>query len=133
MSEVVNFDEYHLSARRRASNRPGGTRLGETRPGGTRPVFFDRREFQLILGLYAHMVGRGEWRDYAIGQDQRSCSFAVFRRSADGALYRIVKTPHLARKQGAYAVLGAGERVLKRGQSLAAALKLFQRKRLSLV
>jgi Protein of unknown function (DUF2794) len=123
MSEVVSFDEYHSSARRGPSNRPGGSKH----------VFFDRREFQLILGLYAHMVGQGEWRDYAIGHDQRSCSFAVFRRSADGALYRIVKTPHLARKQGAYAVLGAGERVLKRGQSLAAALKVFQRKRLSLV
>lgn len=123
MSEVVNLDEHHLGARRLASNRPGGGR----------PVFFDRREFNLILGLYAHMVGQGEWRDYAIAHDQRSCSFAVFRRSADGALYRIVKTPHLARKQGAYAVLGASDRVLKRGQSLAAALKVFQRKRLSLV
>jgi hypothetical protein len=123
MSEVVNFDEIHRSARRVASNRPGGAK----------PVFFDRREFNLILGLYVHMVGRGEWRDYAIGHDQRSCSFAVFRRSSDGVLYRIVKTPHLARKQGAYAVLGASDRVLKRGQSLAAALKLFQRKRLSLV
>ncbi len=91
-----------------------------------RAVFFDRHEFSLILGLYSRMVGRGEWRDYAIGQDKESCSFAVFRRSADGALYRIVKTPKLARRQGAFAILGQGGRILRRGHDLPVLLRFFE-------
>ncbi len=94
-----------------------------------RSIFFDRREFALILDLYARMVGRGEWRDYAIGHDKESCSFAVFRRSADGALYRIVKTPKLARRQGAFAILGQGGRILRRGHELPVLLRYFEPKR----
>ncbi len=117
MSEIVSLEDYQGSA---------------GRPGGLPDVFFDRREFELILNLYFRMVAKGEWRDYAIGHDRESCAFSVFRRSADSPLYRILKTPKLARKQGAYAVL-AGGRVLKRGKTLAGALDFFNRKRLQLV
>jgi hypothetical protein len=123
MSEVVSFEDYSRPA------RPGLA----SRPGSSRDVFFDRREFDLLLNLYARRVASGEWRDYAIAHDAESCSFAVFRRSADMPLYRVVKVPKLARKQGAFAVLGAGGRMLKRGQTLAGALKFFARKRLALV
>lgn len=123
MSEVISFEDHSRSA------RPGSA----TRSGGNGNVFFDRREFDLILNLYAHMVAIGEWRDYAIHHDADSCSFAVFRRTADGALYRIVKTPRLARKQGAFTVLATGGRIVKRGKTLAGALKAFDRKRLALV
>ncbi|MBX3454582.1 DUF2794 domain-containing protein [Ferrovibrio sp.] len=92
-------------------------------------VFFDRYEFAVILNLYSRMVGRGEWRDYAIGHDRESCSFAVFRRTADGALFRIVKTPKLARKQGAFAILGQGGRILRRGRDLKIMLRYFEPKR----
>ena len=123
MSEVVSLEDYSLSA------RPGVA----PRPRQARHVFFDRSEFNLVLSLYAHMVANGEWRDYAVGHDAEACTFSVFRRASDGALYRIVKTPKLARKQGAFAVHAAGGRILKRGSSLAGVLKVFQRKRLSLV
>ena len=79
------------------------------------------------------MVGAGEWRDYAIGHDPESCCFAVFRRSADMPLFRILKVPKLAKRQGAYAVLSAGGRVLKRGKTLGAALKIFKRTKLTVV
>jgi hypothetical protein len=123
MSEVVDFEDYNFSARPAVAGRPG--REAE--------VFFDRRELDLILNLYALMVAAGEWRDYAIAHDRESCCFAVYRRTADTPLYCIRKTPKLARKQGAYAVTAPGGRVLKRGRSLAHVLKLFQRKRLTLV
>lgn len=96
-------------------------------------VFFDRRELDLILNLYGFMVGMGEWRDYAIGQGRDHCVFSVFRRTADGALYQIVKTPKLARKQGAYAILSGAGRVLKRSHDLAGLLRLFDRLKLRLV
>lgn len=92
-------------------------------------VFFSRNEFSAILNVYARMVGRGEWRDYAIGSDRESCVFAVFRRASDGALFRIVKTPRLSRKQGAFAIMGQGGRILRRGRDLSMLLRFFEPKR----
>jgi hypothetical protein len=123
MSEVVSFEDYHHPARPAVAGRAGRTP----------DVFFDRRELSQILNLYAMMVGAGEWRDYAIGHDPESCCFAVFRRTADMPLFRILKVPKLAKRQGAYAVLSAGGRVLKRGKTLAAALKIFKRAKLTVV
>jgi hypothetical protein len=130
MSEVVSLDQYQ--PRPDTGERPG-VQSAVNRPAAPRDVFFDRREFSEILNLYGHMVAQGEWRDYALLHDREQCAFAVFRRSAEGALYRIVKTPALARRQGAYAVLSAGGRVLKRGHTLQAVLKLFARKRFVVV
>ncbi|HLT77046.1 MAG TPA: DUF2794 domain-containing protein [Ferrovibrio sp.] len=126
MSEVIALHQYRRPEE--AVTRPAGAKSAEGRT--TEPqVFFDRREFNLILNLYARMVGQGEWRDYAIGHDRDSCSFAVFRRSADGALYRIVKTPKLARKQGAFTILAQGGRIVRRGKDLAVMLRYFEPKR----
>ena len=122
MSDIVDIEEWR-GARSAASQRPARAP----------DVFFERRELNLILNLYAFMVARGEWRDYAIGHDQESCCFAVFRRSADQPLYRIVKAPKLARKQGAYAIIGLGGRILKRGKTLGPCLRFFDRDRLQVV
>ena len=123
MSDVISLEDYQQTARAGAAIRPG------SQPD----VFFDRRELDAILNLYAFMVGRGEWRDYAISHDRESCCFAVFRRSSDEPLYRIVKTPKLARKQGVYCVAAPGGRVLKRGKTLASALADLERQRLKLI
>ncbi|HYM30431.1 MAG TPA: DUF2794 domain-containing protein [Candidatus Cybelea sp.] len=123
MSEVVSFEDYSRSARPAAQGRPGRSR----------DVFFERHELDLILNLYAFKVAAGEWRDYAIGHDPECCCFAVFRRSSDAPLYRIVKTPKLARKQGAYSVISASGRVLKRGRSIDSALKVLKRAKLEIV
>jgi len=126
MADIVSLDTY------RGHGEPGAGSPGRSR-NLSGQVFFDRREFDLILRLYGMMVAAGEWRDYAIGHDTESCSFAVFRRTADGALYRIVKTPKLARKQGAYAIVSGDGRILKRGRSLAQTLSLFERQVMKLV
>ena len=123
MSEVVSFEDYHPSARPAVAGRPG--KMPD--------VFFDRRELGQILNIYSRMVGSGEWRDYAIAHDPESCCFAVFRRTSDHPLYRILKTPRLAKRQGAYSVLAAGGRVLKRGKTLGSALKIFRRAKLTVV
>lgn len=96
-------------------------------------VFFERRELDLILRLYGTMVALGEWRDYAIGQTRDACVFSVFRRTSDGALYQIVKSPQSARRQGAYCVQTGSGRILKRGHNLAMVLKLFDRMKLRLI
>jgi len=96
-------------------------------------VFFDRLELDRILRLYGRMVAAGEWRDYGIDMLTGAVSFSIFRRAAEAPLYRIEKRPALARKQGAWAVIGSGGHVLKRAHELEPILKYFDRKRLSLV
>ena len=103
---------------------------------GPRPapeqVAFDRTELGTILGLYGRMVAAGEWRDYAIDFLRDKAQFSVFRRTAEVPLYRIVKDPSLARRQGAYSVVTATGLILKRGAELGRVLKVLD-KRLSVV
>jgi len=96
-------------------------------------VFFDRREIDQLMRLYGRMVAAGEWRDYAIGGLRDAAVFSVFRRTADTPLYRIEKRPALARRQGAWSVIGEGGQILRRGHDLAQVLRVFDKGRFSLV
>jgi hypothetical protein len=126
MSEVVPFEPL---ARRRGAGESGTAPSTPSQP----QVFFDRREFEQVLNLYGRMVAAGEWRDYAISHDTEKCEFAVFKRSSDGPLFRIVKIPKLARRQGAYMVLSSGGRILKRGHDFRTLLRYFDPPDLQLV
>ena len=92
-------------------------------------VFFDRRELTRILNLYGRMVAAGEWRDYAIDGLADACVFSIFRRASEAPIYRIEKRPALARRQGAWAVIGEGGMVLKRGHELEQVLSVFESRR----
>jgi hypothetical protein len=91
----------------------------------SKPVAFDRQELQLILNLYGRFVAAGEWKDYAMDFARERATFSVFHRAAEQPLYRIVKDPSLARKQGMYAVIAQGGMILKRGQDLAQVLRVL--------
>lgn len=95
--------------------------------------FFTRQELDTILRLYGMMVAAGEWRDYAIGANKDSVTFAIHQRASEQPLYSISKTPALARKQGQYVVLGQSGQVLRRGHDLAQVLKVLERKALKLI
>lgn len=88
-------------------------------------VAFDRKELQTILGFYGTKVAEGEWRDYAMDFGCDKAVFSVFRRASEVPLYRIVKDPSLARKQGMYSVVAQGGLILKRGQDLATVLRVL--------
>ena len=90
-------------------------------------IAFDRRELATILHLYGRHVADGEWRDYAMDFGRHAASFAIFRRSAEQPLYRIVKTPGLARKQALYSVVAQGGLIMKRGNDLAQVLKVLEK------
>lgn len=79
---------------------------------------FTRRELDEILRVYGRKVAAGEWRDYAIDQGNDKAIFSVFRRASEMPLYRIVKQPKLARRQGAYSVVTPTGLILKRGHEL---------------
>ncbi len=91
------------------------------------PVRFDRRELDQILKLYGRMVAANEWRDYAIDSLSDRAIFSVFRRTSETPLFQIVKSPKLARKQGAYSVVATTGLILKRGHELANVLKVFDK------
>jgi len=97
------------------------------------PVFFDRRELDLILRVYGRMVAAGEWRDYSVVGQKEMAEFAVFRRSGDAPAYRIEKRPALRLRQGQWAVVGEGGHVLKRGRELGQVLRVFDSGRFTVV
>jgi hypothetical protein len=97
------------------------------------PIFFERREFDRLLSLYGRMVAAGEWRDYAIDGLTDAAIFSVFRRASEEPLYSIEKRPALARRQGAWAVLGQGGMILRRGHDLEQVLRFFDRGRFKVV
>jgi len=103
--------------------------LNEVRRQRTQPhAAFARRELDLILKLYGRMVAANEWRDYAIDHLSDRAIFSVYRRASETPLFQIVKDPSMARKQGAYAVIGSNGAVLKRGHELARVLSVFDKK-----
>ncbi len=96
-------------------------------------VYFDRSELNRILGVYGRMVAAGEWKDYAIDMLAEEAVFSIFRRASEMPIYRIIKSPRDARRQGAYRIVGMNGTILKRGHDLAQALKVFERKLMKIV
>ena len=96
-------------------------------------IFFERRELERLLRLYGRMVAAGEWRDYGMDALTDSAVFSVFRRTSEAPLYRIEKRPALARKQGAWAIIGQGDHILRRGHDLEQVLRFFDKGRFAIV
>src|SRR6201987_1144648 len=96
-------------------------------------TFFERPELDRLLRLYGRMVAAGEWRDYAIDGLRDAAVFSVFRRASEQPLYRIEKRPALAKRQGAWAVVGEGGMVLRRGHDLDQVLRFFEKGRFKVV
>ena len=92
-----------------------------------RQVSFDRHELRQIMSLYGRMVALGEWRDYAIDFLRDRAVFSIFRRTSEVPLYRIVKDPALARRQGAYSVIAPSGMILKRGHELDRVLRAIDK------
>ena len=93
-------------------------------------IMWTRAELGDLLGCYGRHVAAGIWRDYAIDDGTEHASFSVFRHSSEVPLYVIEKIPALRRKQGEYCVRGMDRRVLRRGHTLDALLRFFDRKSL---
>jgi hypothetical protein len=96
-------------------------------------IWFERREFDIIMSLYGRGQMMGEWRDYAIDDGPDCVSFSMFRRASERPLYQIEKRPALASRQGQWCVIGAMGQVLKRGHDLVATIDVLERKLLKVV
>lgn len=96
-------------------------------------TYLHRTELGLILNTYGHMVASGIWKDYAIDTLKDEAVFSIFKRATEMPVYRIIKQPSLAQKQGAWRITSMSGQILKRGKNLAAILKYFDRLTLKLV
>src|SRR6201986_1773970 len=107
-------------------------RVGQETPAVALPNFpqvtCDRPELSRILAVYGRMVAAGEWRDYALDFLDDVAVFSIFRRSSEMPLFRVEKRPKLRAKQGQYAVIAAGNQILKRGHDLENVLRVFDNK-----
>ncbi len=97
-------------------------------PPAKGPIFFERKELDLILRLYGRFVASGVARDYAIDTYPDAVAFNIFRRSSEAPLYRIEKRPALARRQGAFCVYNQAGLILKRGRDLEPVLAVLDKK-----
>jgi hypothetical protein len=93
-------------------------------------VTFTRAEINQIFEVYGRRVAQGEWRDYAIDHLRDRAVFSIFRRTSEVPLYRVVKDPKLARKQGLYSLVAATGMILKRGHDLVNVLRVIDKPKL---
>jgi hypothetical protein len=94
----------------------------------TGPVGFNRQELHQILDVYGRKVADGEWRDYAIDIERDKAVFSIFRRSSEVPLYRIIKDPRQARRQGIWSLVTATGLILRRGHDLTNVLRVIDRR-----
>ncbi|HWD50657.1 MAG TPA: DUF2794 domain-containing protein [Rhizomicrobium sp.] len=123
--ETIAFLRAERSPARTAQWSNGGFTASQVR--------YDRRELNQILTIYGRMVSAGEWRDYALDFLDEAAVFSIFRRTSEMPLYRVEKRPKLRAKQGMYAVIDAGGRILKRGHELATVLRVLDQKLLKAI
>lgn len=121
---MIEADEKEPSGSRAKLIALAARRNNQTAPA---PISFDRNELNKILEVYGRRVADGEWRDYAIDHLREQAVFSIFRRSSEVPLYRIVKQPKPARRQGAYSLVAATGAILKRGHDLQNVLRAIDR------
>ncbi|MBI1340742.1 DUF2794 domain-containing protein [bacterium] len=97
------------------------------------PIWFSRKELDLILARYGDLVATGQCRDYAIGAYPDRAVFSMHERASEAPTWIVEKRPALARKQGAWSVSNAAGMILKRGHDLAQVLSVFDKRRLRVV
>ena len=81
-------------------------------------IFFDKRELQLILNLYAKMVSSGEWKDYGLSISKREISFNVYHRNSDYPLYKIAKNLNAKNITGKYFIKDAKNKIIRNSGNL---------------
>lgn len=110
-----------------------GTVASFSTPRPAPRVAFQRPEMSAILDVYGRLVMAGEAKDYGVGMHKDHAVFAIYHRYAEKPTWTVTKTPKLAHAQGSYAVMGAQGQVLKRGKDLQTVLRIFDKKRFSVV
>jgi Protein of unknown function (DUF2794). len=92
--------------------------------------FFEKKELQTILDLYAKMVSEGSWKDYGLNISNRQVGFNVFKNAAESANYSICKNFDPSNKNLKYLITDAKGKILKNSHDLVLLIKNTNWKRL---
>ena len=98
-----------------------------------RDIFFNKRELQLILNLYAEMVSGGEWKDYGLSISKREVSFNVYHRTSEFPIYIITKNLKPKNKNEKYLIKNAKNKIIKNSENLENLIKKIIWKKFKLV
>tara|TARA_Y200000002_G_scaffold156732_1_gene129646 strand:+ start:12203 stop:12541 length:339 start_codon:yes stop_codon:yes gene_type:complete len=80
--------------------------------------FFERKELEIILNLYAKMVSEGSWKDYGLSISSKQVGFSVFKNSAESAMYKICKNFKPYNKNLRYLITDSKGKIFKNSSNL---------------
>ena len=83
-----------------------------------RDIFFNKKELNLILNLYAKMVSSGEWKDYGLSIANKEISFNVYYRSSDFPAYKITKNLKPKTQYEKYIIKDSQNNIIKNSENL---------------
>ena len=98
-----------------------------------RDIFFNKKELQLILNLYAEMVSGGEWKDYGLSILKKEVSFNVYHRASEFPVYKITKNLKPKNKSEKYLIKNAQNKIINNSESLENLIKKIIWKKFKLV
>ena len=81
-------------------------------------LFFEKKELEIILNLYAKMVSAGSWKDYGLTISSKQVGFSVFKNSTESAMYKICKNFKPSNKNLRYLVTDSKGKIFKNSNSL---------------
>ena len=83
-----------------------------------RDIFFNKKELQTILNLYAKMVSSGEWKDYGLSLSKREVSFNVYHRTSEYPIYKIAKSLKPKNENEKYLIKNHQNKIINKSESL---------------
>ena len=98
-----------------------------------RDIFFNKKELQTILNLYAKMVSGGEWKDYGLSISKKEVSFNVYYKTSEFPVYRITKNLKPKNKNEKYLIKNNMNKIIKNSENLQSLIKKITWKKLKLV
>ena len=81
-------------------------------------IFFDKKELQIILNLYAKMVSSGEWKDYGLSISKREICFNVYHRTSDYPAYKIAKNLNSKNVTEKYLIKDSKNKIIRNSGNL---------------
>jgi len=96
-------------------------------------IFFNKKELQIILNLYAKMVSNGEWKDYGLSISKREVSFNIYHRTSDFPLYKITKNLKPKNENEKYLIKDSKNKIIKNSENLKSLIEKIIWKKFRLV
>ena len=96
-------------------------------------IFFNKKELQTILNLYAKMVSNGEWKDYGLSISHKEVSFNVYNRASEMPAYKITKNFKIKNENEKYLIKDSQNKIINKSENLKNLIKKVAWKKFKLV